>query len=52
MSKKTYKSGQKTPKTGKVKEVNTKGKVVETDIDVKKGNPLPPTDKKGHGYQY
>jgi len=50
MSKKTYKPGQKAPKSGQYEEIGPRGGRKGNEVTSVVGEPLPPTSQKGHGY--
>ncbi|HCR86085.1 MAG TPA: hypothetical protein DIV86_05345 [Alphaproteobacteria bacterium] len=50
MSKKTFTPGSKAPNSGQYEMVNTNGNKVGVERTVTKGEPLPPTTKKGWEY--
>lgn len=43
--------GQKAPKSGQYEQVGPRGGKTGVERTVTKGEPLPPTDKKGMGYK-
>jgi len=47
---KTLHSGHKAPVSGQYGRVTSTGRLTQKEVTVSKGEPLPPTPKKGQGF--
>lgn len=48
---KSYKPGHKAPKSGQYEVIGVRGGKTSVERTVTKGEPLPPTEKKGQSYR-
>lgn len=51
MSKNTYKPGQTSPRSGQYEVIGPRGGSQDREVTVTRGEPFPPTQKPGQGYQ-